>query len=769
MKSKLFFFIYLFFVCKMFASVAEQSERLTNPYFIASSLVREDVKNLNNLNVSIDSVNENGIIVYLNLKQKDDLKKFGYELVALRNEARDYNHDPKSLSYQYLTYSQYIEFMYEIATEYSDICSLHIAGYSVENREILFLKLSLNPDSVNPKPTIHLTSTIHGDEVVGYDLMIRLIQLITSGYNNNEEITELLNSFDIWICPLTNPDGYVAQERQNANGIDLNRHFPDFLNDNNNTTEGREPEIIALMTFALENKTHLSANFHGGAVVMNYPWDTTYNLFPDNDLVIDLALAYATLNPQMTNSTQFPNGITNGAQWYVIHGSLQDWDNYFNQVFHITAEVSQNKWPNPSQLESFWNYNKNSIINYIKRANRGFSGIVTNVNNEPLYASVQLANSQTVYTNEQNGYFNRLLLPGTYNFLISAYGYDSLYLEDIVVTADNNTFMEITLQELNTSVFSGFVLDNAQVPLENIRIKILDTPYESIHTDNNGFFELEGIYLGDYSVVISKNDMDYLFEISIIEENNHYYFVLDEPIFYDDFENNNNLWTLQGNWHYQVLESNTVLSDSPNNYASNINNSAILDQSFNLSVEDLAVAGFKTKYSLENNYDFAYFEVLQNTQWVTLERFTGNSDWINKSYNLSNFAGENVKFRFRISTDATINQEGIFIDDFYLISGTSYTNTFFDSFSNLPGLPEISHYPNPVYSSKIYFFSKSSFDEDVSIDIFNIKGQKVKTVVFNKNTKNLSIPEHNLSSGIYLYRISYRNQHSKVNKMLILQ
>ena len=40
--------------------------------------------------------------------------------------------------------------------------------------------------------------------------------------------------------------------------------------------EGREPEVAALIPFILDHPWLLSINFHAGAVVANYPWDSEF-------------------------------------------------------------------------------------------------------------------------------------------------------------------------------------------------------------------------------------------------------------------------------------------------------------------------------------------------------------------------------------------------------------------------------------------------------------------------------------------------------------
>ena len=73
--------------------------------------------------------------------------------------------------------------------------------------------------------------------------------------------------------PSMNPDGFELGQRYNANGVDLNRDFPDQFNDPDNSTGGRQPETRAVMDWSAEHNFVLSANMHSGALVANYPFD----------------------------------------------------------------------------------------------------------------------------------------------------------------------------------------------------------------------------------------------------------------------------------------------------------------------------------------------------------------------------------------------------------------------------------------------------------------------------------------------------------------
>lgn len=70
--------------------------------------------------------------------------------------------------------------------------------------------------------------------------------------------------------------------RVNANGVDLNRDFPDQFDtdkSDGNILSGRQNETAAIMTWIVSNPFVLSGNLHGGAVVASYPFDDSGLVF----------------------------------------------------------------------------------------------------------------------------------------------------------------------------------------------------------------------------------------------------------------------------------------------------------------------------------------------------------------------------------------------------------------------------------------------------------------------------------------------------------
>jgi hypothetical protein len=111
--------------------------------------------------------------------------------------------------------------------------------------------------------------------------------------------------------------------------------------------------------------------------VANYPYDScSYNispspcgsngrppaLTPDDAWAREMAEAYTW--PASTRCL-YGNCIINGADWYQITGSLQDYNYYFHNIMDITIEVSQTKRPSASTLPGFYTENYEAVVNFL--------------------------------------------------------------------------------------------------------------------------------------------------------------------------------------------------------------------------------------------------------------------------------------------------------------------------------------------------------------------------------------------------------------------
>ena len=348
-------------------------------------------------------------------------------------------------------YHNYIEltaFLQDIADNYPDITSLESIGQSVQGRELWVMEISDNPSVNEIEPEFKYIANMHGDETVGRELSLYLIEWLVEGYGSDPRATDIINNTDVFIMPTMNPDGFESGSRYNANGTDLNRDFPDQFSDLNNTTIGREPETRAVMDWTWDHHFVLSANMHTGALVANYPYDGpnsgAYSACPDDDLFIHISLAYADAHPNM-ESGGFSNGITNGAQWYAISGGMQDWNYIWEGDFDITIEQSEVKWPNSSQLAGLWEDHREPMLAYLEKVHDGVRGIVTNAETgEPMDATISVQGiDHDITPDPENGDYYRLLTPGTYTITAQSFGY---LAQSETVTVPSTGFTELDFQ-----------------------------------------------------------------------------------------------------------------------------------------------------------------------------------------------------------------------------------------------------------------------------------------------------------------------------------
>lgn len=413
-----------------------------------SGLSREAILFLVRMNVDIVSVRENTATIYLPAEDVRRLEELGYDVSV----SDDLKRGKRTAGYP--SFSEISARLNEFEKMYPDICRRVNIGESVQGRELWFMKISDNIDVEEDEPEFKYISTMHGDEPAGMEMCLHLIALLLENYGTDIRLTTIVDEMEIWIMPLMNPDGYENNYRYNAEGKDLNRSFPDRTADPLNTADGRPLETRHLMNWAFSHSSALSANFHTGALVVNYPYDSDpdpssrYSATPDDRLFREIALSYSTLNPPMYDSRIFQNGVVNGLQWYPVYGGMQDWNYVWMGCMETTIELSDVFQPDYSRIPELWEDNREAMITYMEWALQGVRGIVTDQKTgSPIEAAVKVAGKDfAVYADPDFGDYHRVLLPGGYDLHFSAPGYVSETVSGVTVTGDEAVRIDASLQ-----------------------------------------------------------------------------------------------------------------------------------------------------------------------------------------------------------------------------------------------------------------------------------------------------------------------------------
>ena len=629
-------------------------------YFSLTVLKPTEIQDISDL-CSVDGTDGKTVIAYANQRQYDNLIQLDYQPTLMTPPSMreiPVMHDATRGTYDwdsYLSYGEYETMMQQFATDHPDRCTYIELGTLASGRKLMGARL--NNGQTDGKPHFLYTSTMHGDEVTGMILMLRLIDEFCT--SNDPRILNILDNVDLFIFPCTNPDGtyhggnntVYGATRENGNHVDLNRHFPDF--DDGPHPDGAsyyQDECQWMMDLAQEHLFTMSANYHGGAEVMNYPWDTYQPLHPDDAWWQLVCHEYANLTHEVSNSymTDYNNGITNGYAWYTITGSRQDYMNYYGQCREVTIECSNSKTPNASQLPNFWNINHNSMLTYIEQCTKGVRGIVTDsITGQPIEGALVTVighdHHGSEVTSHVMGDFYRPIKGGSWTFVVSKEGYCSKIFD--VTIADGET-VNLDVQLVPGScMVASFNASATQVALGG-SVNFTDGSFGDIVSWNwtfEGGTPATSTQQNPSNITYNEvGDFDVTLTISDAEGNS-------ETLTRTDYIHVRESYNMQNG---TVETCNAMFYDNggPNN---NYNNNRDYTMTFLPGTEGSMIRVSFTEFNTEPGYDYLYVYDGSSTNATEIGRYDGSNG--PGEVTATNEAGA---LTFRFTSDQGVNASG---------------------------------------------------------------------------------------------------------------
>lgn len=429
--------------------------------------------------------------------------------------------EPKEISHH--NYKRLTKFLLNIKNGFPAITKLYSIGKSIEEREIWVLELSNKPGVHTPgKPEFKYVANMHGNEVVGRECILMLIQFLCENYKSSSQVRSIINNSRLHFLPSLNPDGYErAQEgdregtngRNNAMDADLNRNFPDQF-DPPGTINSIQPETQAAMKWIQQGSFVLSVNLHGGALVANYPFDDSptgedkYTRSPDDALFRHLTTVYSDAHPMMhygngcieAPDETFEHGITNGAQWYSVSGGMQDYNYLHSNCFEITIEMGCYKYPPKDRMKTYWDGHKIPLLRIVMEIFKGLKGFVKSTTGLTIgNATIAVLGIRHNIQSLKDGDYFRLLVPGKYEVTVSKPGYLPV-VKSVIVSTGFATEVNFTLSSSDTAI------NNNKIPtIIDINSKLnnqMEVNKQVLTNKNNNFFNK---LTSNTSVLITKD------------------------------------------------------------------------------------------------------------------------------------------------------------------------------------------------------------------------------------------------------------------------
>ena len=266
-------------------------------------------------------------------------------------------------------------FMQHLKLSHPDKVHLLSIGKSVQKQDLFILRLSglsSNQTSTNAtllsemssyiknrsilRPTVRFIGTIHGNEPLGTYLLLRLAEDLLENPDN-----DLLNSLDVEILPIANPDGRnqarpgdctgvrvknISNGRENSLGYDLESDFnPNFepaknlSNFSHVANQNVQPETLSIMSWMAANPSFvLGSTIHTGNLVVSYPFDGVPAITSDNALFKSLSASYV---KNYLNKTKLNEGCSENDDFFDSTVIGNAWSKIESKFLIICSQFSQ--------------------------------------------------------------------------------------------------------------------------------------------------------------------------------------------------------------------------------------------------------------------------------------------------------------------------------------------------------------------------------------------------------------------------------------------
>lgn len=366
---------------------------------------------------------------------------------------------------RYHTYEEMAEDLHRLANNYPNLCRLETLGYSTRfGLPLLGLKISDFPHIREDEGRLLFNGNHHAAEIIGPEICLFLAESLLGQYETNPGVKRVVDSLEIWIVPMVNPDGHwiIEQDidtiwRKNLrdndsngiinldyDGVDLNRNY-DFLwdrgNSNPSSREYRGPfpfsenEISALRDLAQREKFIIDVCYHSDidprrGEYVYFPWLWGNSRSPDYFHLQNIAcsLAFSIPNDQNTGTYSYIYGRAEEG------GLARNWFYYAFGTFAFTIEVSRGYRPPEERVDSICRKNLRGAYYLMHRAlSSQITGkILDGATGQPLSAEVRIlecyAPPETIlprFSDREFGRFRRLLNPGRYTIQVIKDGYET--------------------------------------------------------------------------------------------------------------------------------------------------------------------------------------------------------------------------------------------------------------------------------------------------------------------------------------------------------
>jgi len=375
----------------------------------------------------------------------------------------------------YLDYPEIVESLYEWEEDYPSICkvydltTLYGLPATYENRHLYALKISDNVAQDEDEPNFLMVGAHHAREVVTPVICNYSIMKFTTQYGSDPAVTAAVDTYEIWISPIWNPDGYAymfnydnmwRKNRNPPDGVDLNRNYPfgwyaagsgstdPYSDVYKGSAPASEPETKTML--ALKNDRHF-------AKVLDYHSYGRYVLF-----------AYLTLSHPFDSFLQSEASRLSTAVGYGGSASepSADGENYqthlaYNGSYSNLIETSTTFQPTYTSALSEATMVWPGTLWMLQRPISVSGHVTDSTSGAPLVANITLegvsfTNGEYYMSEPRYGRYHLFLPPGTYTVNFSAPDHYS-QTHQVTVTLSSEEILDVPLKGFNEPPYTPMI------------------------------------------------------------------------------------------------------------------------------------------------------------------------------------------------------------------------------------------------------------------------------------------------------------------------
>lgn len=370
----------------------------------------------------------------------------------------------------------------KLKSRYPAIMKVEKVGQSTALKQPIWaVKISDNVSKREDEPRILFAGVHHAREPIGANICLKLMQDLCEGYSRDREIANWVDSIEIWLVPIVNPDGYQYIFENNLrfpwwrknlrdndgdgvfnplyDGVDLNRNY-DFNWDQGGDGKpsswffrGRTPfsekETQAIMNLAMRENFAIGISYHSYGESILFPWGN-YNRPPDIELIVDIASQMASRISRQSGHGKYSILPLNGRV-----GQSSIWMYGQLRIIDYIVEVGTEYFPAQENVPFILQENvKGAFYLFDRMLETGIKGHVFDFyTRKPLVAEVEVKEFAADYvrprvTDQNFGSFYRLLNPGEYTLEVRSEGYRTKLISNIEV--EKGKFVDLDIPLLRT-------------------------------------------------------------------------------------------------------------------------------------------------------------------------------------------------------------------------------------------------------------------------------------------------------------------------------